>query len=33
MLGMNGGNNLEPSQKWSHAYLKATRNALKNGDS
>jgi lipopolysaccharide biosynthesis protein len=27
------GNHLEPCQKWGHAYLQATRNALKNGNS
>jgi lipopolysaccharide biosynthesis protein len=26
------GNHLEPCQKWGHAYLQATRNALKNGN-
>jgi lipopolysaccharide biosynthesis protein len=27
------GNHLEPCKKWGHAYLQATRNALKNGNS
>jgi len=26
------GNHLEPCHKWGHAYLQATRNALKNGN-